>query len=215
VTGSRGGVAPGWWEGRPWRLIQTNLREIDMRDIDAARYVDSLRSFDATVAMINTSGIIASYPTKLEFHTPSEFLHGDSSETIIEACHAADIRVIGRMDFSKVRRPLYERHPEWAYVRSDGEIVDEHGDVHVCPSGAYQQECAPRIIEETITVLDVDGVYLNMTGFQTRDYAGRYHGICHCAACADGFGRMFGLELPVGEDLDDPVYRRYLVFRSR
>ena len=45
-------------EGRPWRLIQTNLREIDMRDIDAARYVEELRAFDATVAMINTSGII-------------------------------------------------------------------------------------------------------------------------------------------------------------
>ena len=48
--------------------------------------------------------------------------------------------MIARMDFSKVRRPLFERHPEWAYRRSDGEIVDEHGDVHVCPSGAYQQE---------------------------------------------------------------------------
>jgi Hypothetical glycosyl hydrolase 6/Beta-galactosidase trimerisation domain len=203
----------GWWQGRPWRLIQTNLREIDMRDIDAAQYVESLRSFDATVAMINTSGIIASYPTRLPFHTPSAFLTGDNLETIIDACHAADIRVVARMDFSKVRRPLYERHPEWAYVRRDGEIVDEHGDVHVCPSGGYQQECAPRIVEETITLLDVDGVYLNMAGFQTRDYAGHYHGICHCASCADGFERMFRLGLPDAEDPDDPTYRRYAVFK--
>lgn len=215
MTDAGGGAAGAWWVGRPWRLIQTNLRETDMRDIDAGRYVESLRSFDATVAMINTSGIIASYPTRLPFHTPSAFLTGDSLETIIAACHEADIRVIARMDFSKVRRALYERHPEWAYVRSDGEIVDEHGDVHVCPSGGYQQECAPRIVEETITKLDVDGVYLNMSGFQTRDYAGRYHGICHCSSCADGFAGMFGLGLPDAEDLDEPVFRRYAAFKRR
>lgn len=213
MTGRTGGVTAGWWEGRPWRLIQTNLREIDMRDIDAARYVEELRAFDATVAMINTSGIIASYPTRLEFHTPSAFLQGDGLKTIIEACHAADIRVIARMDFSKVRRPLFERHPEWAYRRSDGEIVDEHGDVHVCPSGAYQQECASRIVEETIATLDVDGVFLNMAGFQTRDYAGRYHGICHCTACAEGFEAAFGLPLPEAEDLEDPAFRRYVAFK--
>jgi Hypothetical glycosyl hydrolase 6/Beta-galactosidase trimerisation domain len=208
-------LPPGWWEGRPWRLIQTNLREIDMRDIDAARYVESLRWFGATVAMINTSGIIAGYPTLLEFHTQSRFLHGDSLDEIIDACHAADIRVIARMDFSKVRRPLYERHPEWAYVRQDGEIVEEHGDVHVCVNGAYQQECAQRIIEETITTLDVDGVYFNMAGYQTRDYAGTYHGVCHCASCTERFGDMFGLPLPVAEGMDDPVYRKYLLFKER
>ncbi len=186
-----------------------------MRDIDAAQYVESLRSFEATVVMINTSGIIASYPTRLEFHTPSSFLRGDGLETIIEACHAADIRVIARMDFSKVPRSLYERHPEWAYVRRDGEILDENGDIHVCINGAYQQECAPKIIEETITTLDVDGVYFNMAGYQTRDYAGTYHGICHCASCTERFGDMFGLPLPVAEDMDDPVFRKYALFKER
>jgi hypothetical protein len=205
----------GWWEGRPWRLIQTNLREIDMADIDAERYVASLRSFEATVAMINTSGIIASYPTKLEFHTRSAFLTGDSLASIIDACHASDIRVIARTDFSKVRRALYERHPEWAYVRADGEIMDEWGDVHVCINGDYQHVCAPRIVEETITTLDVDGIYFNMAGYQTWDYAGTYHGICHCDRCIERFREMFGLELPEREDMDDPVYRRYRVFTER
>lgn len=204
-----------WWEGRPWRLIQTNLREIDMRDIDARLYVESLQWFKATVAMINTAGIIASYRTKLDFHTPSAFLQGDSLAKIIDECHAADIRVVARTDFSKVRRSLYERYPEWAYMPPDGRIVDENGDVHVCINGAYQQEYAPRIIEETITTLDVDGIFFNMAGFQTRDYAGTYHGICQCVGCAHGFHEMFGLQLPTGEDLDDPVYRRYVLFKER
>jgi hypothetical protein len=207
--------ARGWWEDHPWRLVQTNLREIDMRDIDAKRYVASLKAFDATVAMINTSGIIASYPTTLPFHTPSAFLHGDDLRSIIEACHAAGIKVIARTDFSKVRRALFEEHPDWAHRRADGEIVEDEGDVHVCPSGTYQQECAPRIVEETITTLDVDGIYFNMAGFQTHDYRGTYHGICHCEACVAGFGEMFDLELPRAEDPDDPTYRRYVRFKDR
>ncbi len=205
----------GWWETWPWRLIQTNLREIDMRDIDAERHVASLRSFDATVAMINTSGIVASYPTALEFHTPSRFLQGDSLATIVAACHAAGIKVIARTDFSKVRRALYERHPEWAAVGADGGIVEEHGDVHVCVSGAYQREHAPAIVEETITTLDVDGIYFNWAGYLSYDYQGVDHGICRCASCAERFDAMFGLELPSERDLDDPVYRRYLAFQDR
>jgi putative glycosyl hydrolase-like family 6 (GHL6) protein/glycosyl hydrolase family 42 (putative beta-galactosidase) len=204
-----------WWEDRPWRLVQTNLRERDMEDLEAERYVASLTRLHATVAMINTSGIVASYPTVLPFHTPSAFLHGDGLSTIVGACHEAGIKVIARTDFSKVRRPLYEQHPEWAYRRPDGEIVDEHGDVHVCPTSEYQQSCAPRIVEETITVLAVDGIFFNMAGFQTHDYRGVDHGNCHCRGCVDGFRAMFDLELPVVRDVEDAAYRRYLVFQRR
>ncbi|MGH7539751.1 MAG: alpha-amylase family protein, partial [Gemmatimonadota bacterium] len=206
---------PGWWEHWPWRLVQTNLRELDMEDIDAEGYVDALRRLHATVSMINTSGIVASYPTALPFHTQSAFLHGDDLATIVRACHGAGIKVIARTDFSKVRMALHELHPEWAYRRTDGGIVVEEGDVWVCPAGGYQQECAPRIVEETITALDVDGIYFNMAGFQTRDYRGVHHGVCHCDACVGGFREMSGHGLPTVEDLDDPVYRRYLVFRDR
>jgi hypothetical protein len=186
-----------------------------MRDIDAERYVASLRSFGATVAMINTSGIVASYPTALEFHTPSRYLQGDDLATIVAACHEAGIKVVARTDFSKVRRALYEQHPAWAAVRPDGAIVEEHGDVHVCVNGAYQREHAPAIVEETITTLDVDGIYFNWAGYLSYDYLGVDHGICHCESCAERFDEMFGLSLPVARDMDDPVYRRYLVFQER
>jgi len=65
-----------WWRDRPWRMIQTNLREIDMRDISAARVVADLKAFAANVLMINAAGIIASYPTDLPFHFQSEYLTG-------------------------------------------------------------------------------------------------------------------------------------------
>ncbi|MFW5745725.1 MAG: hypothetical protein ACOC2D_20805, partial [Spirochaetota bacterium] len=74
-----------WWDGYPWRTIQTNLREIDMADISAERYVASMKEMHATVAMINVAGIIASYPTELPFHYQSPYLTGDSLEDVIGA----------------------------------------------------------------------------------------------------------------------------------
>lgn len=105
-----------WWAKKNWRMIQTNLREIDMQDIRADQVVADLKDFKANGLMINAAGIIASYPTKLPFHFQSPYLTGDSLQDIIAACHAEGIRVVARTDFSKVRRPIYEMYPEWASV---------------------------------------------------------------------------------------------------
>lgn len=101
-----------WWEGYPWRMIQTNLREPDMADMDAKRYVRDVKEFGATVVMLNAAGIVASYGTKVPCHTPSQYLTGDSLCTLLDECHREGIRVIARTDFSKVRYPLYEAHPD-------------------------------------------------------------------------------------------------------
>lgn len=204
-----------WWHNRPWRLIQTNLREIDMRDIDAERVVADLRSFEANVLMLNAAGIIASYPTELPFHFQSPYLTGDSLHDILDACHGADIRVIARTDFSKVRRPIYEQHPDWAYVSPEGQIVDYNGDVHVCINGPYQQHYALLIIEELLETHDVDGIFFNMGGYQTRDYSGTYYGICHCRHCREKFRALYDRDLPAREDLSDPVFRSYRAFKRR
>ena len=204
-----------WWHSKQWRLIQTNLREIDMRDIRAAQVVADLQAFKANVLMINAAGIIASYPTKLPFHFQSPYLTGDSLLDIIAACRAADIRVFARTDFSKVRRPIYEQYPDWAYVSSTGQIVDYNGDVHVCINGPYQQAYALRIIEELLETHPFDGIFFNMGGYQTRDYSGSYYGICHCRHCARLFKEVYDLALPDKEDLSDPVFRAYTEFKQR
>lgn len=202
-----------WWQKEPWRMIQTNLRQIDMEDIDAKTFVRELQRFHASVLLLNTGGIIASYPTAVEDHFQSEYLHGDSLQAVMRACRDAGIRVIARMDFSKVRRPVYEKHPDWAYRDRHGDIVDYNGDVHACLCGGYQQGKAFEIIEEVVRTLPVDGLFINMGGFQVRDYSYRYHGICHCENCQRLFRQRFGLELPLEENMDDPVFRKYKVFQ--
>lgn len=202
-----------WWKEIPWRQIQTNLREIDMLDIDAQDYVRQMQSFDATVAMINVGGIIASYETDLPLHFQSPYLKGDSLKTIIDACHKAGIRVVARTDFSKVRRAIYEMRPDFAYRTKDGDIVDYNGDVHACICGEYQGVVAFDILREINEKLDIDGLFINMGGFQTQDYSYRQHGICHCDNCKRKFHAMSGLSLPHKADMADPTYRAYRRFQ--
>ena len=203
-----------WWDGYPWRMVQTNLREIDMEDIGAEKYAQSLSDFGATVVTLNAAGIIASYDTKLEFQTRSEYLHGDSLQDIIDACHNRGIRVIARMDFSKIRYPLYEKHPNWAYRDKDGNIVNYNGDVQTCPNGGYQGEAVFDILREALSTHAFDGVFCNMAGFLVMDYSGVYHGPCHCESCRRKFRDMYGLEIPDRDDPKDPDYRKYMAFRS-
>jgi hypothetical protein len=202
-----------WWEGFAWRLIQTNLREIDMEDISAERFVGDVKEFNASVVMINAAGIIASYPTKLKYHYQSRFLKGDSLKAIIEKCHEAEIRVIARTDFSKIRRDVFKDHPEWAYRTIDGHIIDYEGDIHACINGGYQHDYSFDIVKECITELDFDGIYFNMAGYQARDYANRYYGICHCDSCKKLFMEKYGLLLPEVENSADPVFQKYRVFQ--
>lgn len=74
-----GEVRSDWWNNFPWREIQTNLREIDMRDIRAEQVVADLQAFKANVLMINAAGIIASYPTDLPFHWMTMWRHQNIS----------------------------------------------------------------------------------------------------------------------------------------
>ena len=204
-----------WWTNYPWRMIQTNMRQIDMEDIDAQIYANELKKMNASVVLINVGGIMASYESKVEDHTISEYLHGDSLKKCMDACHDAGIKVLARMDFSKVRRPVYEKHPDWAYRTREGKIVDYNGDVHACICGGFQQEKAFEIIREVCTTLPIDGLFINMGGFRTTDYSYNYYGICHCDNCKRKFFEMFGLELPDAEDMNDPVFRKHKVFQRR
>ena len=204
-----------WWQNTPWRLIQTNLRETDMLDMDAEEYVRQLKDFGATMVLINTAGIIASYPTKLPYHFQSPYLKGDSLEKVMRLCHDNGIRVLARTDFSKIRRPIYEQNPGWAYRTAAGDIVDYNGDVHACVNGGYQQDYALRIIREVCETLPIDGLFINMGGFQVQDYSYRQYGICHCDNCKRKFRAQYGKDLPSTTKMEDPTYRDYRAFQRR
>lgn len=202
-----------WWDDYPWRMIQTNLPEIAMTNLSADEYVFNLKEMHATVALINAGGIIASYPTKVPFHFQSPYLTGDSLQKVVYRCHDEGIRVIARTDFSKIRRPIYEAHPDWAARFADGVIEDYNGNVHCCVNSAYTREVAPKIVEELLNVHNFDGIFFNLGGYLTRNYSYDYLGICQCDNCKKRFKEFAGMALPIKEDPADPSYQQYLVFQ--
>ncbi len=203
-----------WWEGCPWRMIQTNLREPDMADLDVKRYVRDVKGFGATVVMVNAAGIVASYDTKVLCHTKSGYLTGDSLRALLDECHKADLRVIARTDFSKVRYPLYEAHPDWAFRTMEGEIFNCNGDVQVCPDSGYLQESVYDILRELITEFPFDGIFFNMSGAFVTGYDGARYGPCLCERCRSAYKEATGQEAPRG-GMRDPGFMKYMGFQTR
>ena len=205
-----------WWLDGSMRLIQTNLREIDARDFDVDVYAAKIKEFGANTVLINAGGIVANYPTELEFHYRNPNLRFDMIGEVVERLHAEGIRVIGRFDFSKINEQFAARNPDWLYKGVKGNQVNYNGQVHTCVNGGYQQEYLFRILGEAIDRYPLDGVFFNMIGYQTRDYSGNYHGICQSDACRRRFREWSaGLDLPVKEDSNDPVFIKYQEFKRQ
>jgi hypothetical protein len=202
-----------WWNRKPYRLVQTNLREIDATmDVDA--YVQSMVDANVNIVLINVGGIVANYPTKLPFHFRNTFMKGDLVGDLVAGLHAKGIRVIGRFDFSKINESLAAHKPEWLYVSTKGRHVNYNGQVHTCVNGEYQQEYSIEILKEALSSYPFDGVFFNMIGYTTSDYSGNNHGICQCENCKKRFSDFAGHTLPVRSDMNDPVFREYNHFKK-
>ncbi len=80
----------------------------------------------------------------------------------------------------------------------------------------YEQECLFKIVDEVITTYPVDGIFLNMPGYQTRNaYVGVYHGIDQNPYDAKRFREFSnGMNLPSEENPQDPVFKKYLAFKE-
>lgn len=204
-----------WWVGYPWRMIQTNLREIDMADMDAKHFAGELKDYNATVVTLNAAGILASYDTKLPYQKKSEYLTGDTLKQMVNECHKAGIKVIARCDFSKIPEEIFEQHPDWAYRRADGNVVNYNGFVTTCVNSEYQQKFVLDILRELFKDHDFDGVFCNMSGFMIVDYDYNYHGPCHCENCKRLFKEQYGLEIPINDDRRNPAYGKYNVFKNQ
>ncbi len=214
---SEGQVQPNeeWWLEEPFRLIQTNLREIDAIDFDIDVYVNSLIDVGANTVLINVGGIVANYYTELDHHYQNPNLKFNMIKEVVGRLHQEGIRVMGRFDFSKLNEAYAPENPDWLYKSLKGENVNYNKQVHTCVNGGYQQEYSLKILDEALSQFPLDGVFFNMIGYQVRDYSHNYHGICQANACRDRFKEWSGgLELPTKEDDNDPVFRKYRQFKS-
>jgi len=204
-----------WWDA-PFRTFQTNLREIDAGlDVDAT--LDAIEEYGADTWLLSVGGIVANYPSALRSQTVNPALtaraSGDLVGDAVAAARRRGIRVLGRMDFSKIDARRAEEHPEWCFVDPDGAPQLYHGYRSVCPSGGYYQREMFSVVSEVLERYDVSGFFFNWMSFNERDYSRRYWGVCRCEACLVAFrAHSPGVEHPTGPD--SPGYPRWQSFAA-
>ena len=137
-----------WWNNYPWRVIQPYFREIDTLDFDEERFLVELEEFSCNMVMLNAAGLIAGYDTELEDHTRSAYIDNFDLRHLVDRCHEKGIKVIARTDFSKIARPVFERHPDWVYRHADGTELDYNGYVQTCLCGGYQGGYTDLIVSD-------------------------------------------------------------------
>jgi hypothetical protein len=193
-----------WWQ-RPFSVFQTNLQEIDAgMDVDAA--LDVIEDHGADTWLLNAGGIVSFHPTDLPFQTRNPHLaerpSGDLLGDAVTAAHARGIRVIARLDLSKVSGRIAGEHPDWLYRDAAGEPQVYNGLWSACPSGEYYQHRSVDVIDEILDRYEVDGFFFNWFNFNQVDYSRNHHGVCHCGACHEAFAADRGLPLPDGPESD-------------
>ncbi len=204
------GPSAPWWHS-PFRTFQTNLREVDAgMDVEAA--LDAIQEHGADTWLLSVGGILANHPSRLASQTVNPHLarrpSGDLVGDATAAAQARGIRVLARMDFSKIDAARAERHPEWCFVSPEGEPQLYNGYRSVCPSGEYYQREMFDIVAEVLEKYPVSGFFFNWMSFNEVDYSRRYRGVCHCEACRRGFAAAApGVPLPRGPE--DPGYSRW------
>jgi hypothetical protein len=202
-----------WWKREPIRFLQTNLSETNST-VDPGSLVAAVADFGANTFLMNMGGIVAQYPTRVPFHYPSAFLPAgrDLFGDVVREAHARKMRVIGRFDLSKTQKPVFDAHPEWFFVRANGEPVIYNGLYSTCINGKYYREHALTILTEALERYEVDGLFFNMFGNPSTDYSGVATGPCHCQACQTRYRARYGRPVPAVADAD---YRAFMADSSR
>lgn len=184
-----------WPDEKPLRLIQTNLRQIDIVR-DPRQIVREVKDFGANAILFSVGGIVSFYPSELEFQTVVPGLSVDFVGEARAEARALDLKFFARLDLSKCHKHVYDSHPEWFFQKADGGPIIYNGVYSTCINGGYYREYSYVIMQEIIDRYDIDGFFFNMFGYQTHDYSGNYHGSCRCVNCQKRFRDMFGYDLP-------------------
>src|SRR5690242_14672835 len=90
------------WCAKPVRLFHPNMRDADVRGLDVRRFIERCAELNAGGVVVSAGGIYAFYPSRVRYHHVSAFLEGrDFLEEAVRHGHAAGLRIIARVDFSK------------------------------------------------------------------------------------------------------------------
>jgi hypothetical protein len=204
-----------WWKRNNLRVMQCNLPAYEAT-LNVDHLITDLLRFSVNTLIINGGGIMAFYPTDLDFQYTNPYMQPEMLSDIVEKCHAHQIRVITRFDFSRFHRSIFNDHQDWAYISPKGERIINDDMYMASINAPYVQEKSVAIVKELISKYPVDGIFINMPGYSTRNvYEGSYHGIDQNKFDQKRFAKFSGgLDLPQEEKNDDPSFKKYQEFKK-
>jgi hypothetical protein len=192
------------WFNRPMRWAQLTLVENDPGRFDPDFWLSYFRKIHADGTTLSAGGIVAYYPTNVPLHHRSDWLgNSDPFGYLVEGCRKMDMSIIARTDPHAARQNVYDAHPDWIAVTSNGEKRRHwaNRDLWVtCALGPYNFEFMTMVHKEIMERYQPDGIFSNR-------WAG--HGICYCEHCKKNFKDYSGLGLPKSSDRFDLTYQKY------
>lgn len=193
------------WFNRPMRWAQLTLVENDPGRFDPDFWLSYFKKVHADGATLSAGGVVAYYPTDIPMHHRSAWLgNSDPFGYLFEGCRKMNMSVISRTDPHATWQNVYEAHPDWIVVTSEGEKRRHwaNPDLWVtCALGPYNFEFMTLVHKEIMIRYKPDGIFSNR-------WAG--HGICYCEHCTRNFRVFSGSDLPKSANRADNVYLKYL-----
>ncbi|MEM7791348.1 MAG: beta-galactosidase [Verrucomicrobiota bacterium] len=177
-----------WWMTEPIRLVQTNIPIQMWEHLTAEELINGIEEINGNTWLFNVGGIYANYPTELSFQAKNPYLEdrGDLMQEIYDLAEERGIRLLARFDFSRFDRAVADAHPEWAFKRKNGEMIEYNGLITSCINSDYYRSASLEMIQEFLEKYPAEAVFVNWWGnHPINGYSGIENGVCYCQACQE------------------------------
>ena len=198
-----------YWYQKPLRILQTVMREPDAENYDAKAVVNYMEQTGSNTLVVNGGGIVDFFQNPLPAGNVNSFMgKRDILKEITEACHAAGMRVIARVDFRGVEEKIFRQHPEWFSVDQQlnpKQLTYTRPELYSsCYTGYHRNEHAQEFIKYIISNYNIDGIWHNSIGVQ---------GLCYCQRCQQSFQKFSGESIPAADAGSDKL-DQFMLWKS-
>jgi len=198
------------WFNRPMRWAQLTLVENDPGRFDPDFWLSYFKRIHADGTTLSAGGIVAYYPTDVPLHHRSDSLgNTDPFGYLVEGCRKMGMSVLARSDPHAARQNVYDAHPDWIAVTSNGEKRRHwaNKDLWVtCALGPYNFEFMTLVHKEIMERYKPDGIFSNR-------WAGS--GLCYCEHCKQNFKDYSGMNLPLSNNPLDKTFQKYSEWNTK
>ena len=197
------------WFDKAMRWAQLAFVENDPATYNPDFWLDYFRRIHADGVLLSAGGIVAFYPTEIPLHHRSAWLKDtDPLGYLVKECRKMNMSIILRTDPHATRQDMYDAHPDYIAVTSDGQKRRHWANPELwvtCALGPYNFDFMTKVNREIMKRFQPDGIFSNR-------WAG--HGVCYCEHCKKNFKAISGLDLPINTDRLDPVYQKWVLWQT-